>query len=96
MKLKKLLKVLPKECKVGFTAVDNDLLFLPYTTKEEAITTFAQKTATTTDFIKDLEVTSIYPCANVYCNHETVFNDTMPSLHVEMQLLIEVNLGEAE
>ena len=96
MKLKKLLKVIPERCKVGFTATDNDLLFLPYDTKEEAVATFAQRTATTTDFIKDLEVTSIYPCASVYCDHETVFNDTMPSLHAEMQLLIEVNLGDAE
>ena len=96
MKLKKLLKVIPERYKVGFTAVDNDLLFLPYATKEEAIMTFAQRTATTTDFIKDLEVVAIYPCASTYCDHETVFNDGMPSLHVEMQLLIEVKLGEAE
>lgn len=107
MKLKNLLKIIPekckvgfiaadKKCKIGFTTVDDELLFLPYVTKEEAITTFAQRTTTTTDFVKDLEVTAIYPCASTYCDHETVFNDGVPSLHVKMQLLIEVNLGEAE
>ena len=47
MKLKKLLKLIPDEYKIGITDYAEEVMFVSYGTKEEAIANFAQKTTLT-------------------------------------------------
>jgi hypothetical protein len=90
MKLKKLLKVIPDEYKIGITDYGEEIMFVSYGTKEEAVMGFAQKTTFTKEDIEDMEVATVSPCARVYCVDQHVFCDTMPSLNVELQLYIAV------
>lgn len=93
MKLKKLLKLIPDEYKIGLTDYEGNVIFVSYGTKEEAVMNFAQKTALTKEAIEDMRVATISPCARVYCVDQHVFCDTEPPLNVEPQLYIEVHLG---
>lgn len=90
MKLKKLLKVIPENYDIGLTYADNRLCFITYATKKEGVMSFAKKTSTTIDYVEDLDVVAIHPCARTYCTDENVFGDGMPSLHVESRFLIEL------
>ena len=92
MKLKKLLKLIPDECKVGITDYEEENMFVLYGTKEEAVANFAQKTTLTKEAIGDMRVATISPCARVYCVDQRVFCDTEPPLNVEPQLYIEVHM----
>lgn len=90
MKLKKLLKVIPEDYKIRLTYSDNDICFSTYGTKEDAIMSLVQRTTDTPEYIKDMNVTAIHPCARTYCTDENLFGDAMPSMHIETRLLIEI------
>lgn len=94
MKLKKLLKLIPDEYKIGITDYEEENMFVSYGTKDEAVANFAQKTTLTKEAIEDMRVATISPCARVYCVDQHVFCDTEPSLNVEPQLYIEVHMTE--
>ena len=94
MKLKKLLKVIPDEYTIGITDYGEEIMFVSYGTKEEAITNFAQKTTLTKEAIEDMKVATVSPCARVYCVDQHVFCDTEPPLNVEPRLYIEVHMTE--
>lgn len=96
MKLRKLLKLIPDEYKIGITDYGEEIMFVSYGTKEEAVTNFAQKTALTKEMIEDMRVATVSPCARVYCVDQHVFCDTEPPLNVEPQLYIEVKLESME
>lgn len=92
MKLRKLLKLIPDEYKIGITDYGEEIMFVSYGTKEEAVTNFAQKTALTREMIEDMRVATVSPCARVYCVDQHVFCDTDPPFNVEPQLYIEVHM----
>lgn len=92
MKLKKLLKLIPDEYKIGITDYEEENMFVSYGTKEEAVANFAQKTALTKEAIGDMRVATISPCDRVYCVDQHLFCDTEPPLNVEPQLYIEVHM----
>lgn len=92
MKLKKLLKLIPDEYKIGITDYEEENMFVSYGAKEEAVTNFAQKTALTKEMIEDMRVATVSPCARVYCVDQHLFCDTEPPLNVEPQLYIEVHM----
>ena len=92
MKLKKLLKLIPDEYKIGITDYGEEIMFVSYGTKEEAVTNFAQKTALTKEMIEDMRVATVSPCARVYCVDQYLFCDTEPPLNVGPQLYIEVHM----
>lgn len=92
MKLRKLLKLIPDEYKIGITDYGEEIMFVSYGTKEEAVTDFAQKTELTKEAIEDMRVATISPCARVNCVDLHVFCDTEPPLNVEPQLYIEVHM----
>lgn len=92
MKLKKLLKLIPDEYKIGITDYEEENMFVSYGTKEEAVANFAQKTALTKEMIEDMRVATVSPCARVYCADQHLFCDTEPPLHVEPQFYIEVHM----
>lgn len=92
MKLKKLLKLIPDEYKIGITDYGEEIMFVSYGTKEEAIADFAQKTTLTKEAIEDMSVAKVIPCARVYCVDQHVFCDTEPPINVEPQLYIEVHM----
>ena len=94
MKLKKLLSVISDEYKIGIADFNEDSIFVSYSSKEDAVKSFATETATTPDYVKNLEVVTVTPCARVYCTDEHVFCDDIPPLHVEPQLYIEVRTKE--
>lgn len=96
MKLRKLLKLIPDEYKIGITDYGEEIMFVSYGTKEEAVTNFAQKTALTKEMIEDMRVATVSPCARVYCVDQHLFCDTEPPLNVEPQLYIEVILESRE
>ena len=96
MKLRKLLKLIPDEYKIGITDYGEEIMFVSYGTKEEAVTNFAQKTALTKEMIEDMRVATVSPCARVYCVDQHLFCDTEPPLNVEPQLYIEVKLESME
>ena len=91
MKLKKLLKVIPEKYKISITDSGEEVSFIAYGTKNEAVKEYAVRALATTDEIEDLEVDTVVPCARVYCADGHVFDDVMPPLHVEPQFYIEVN-----
>lgn len=92
MKLKKLLKLIPDEYKIGITDYEEENMFVSYGMKEEAVANFAQKTALTKEVIEDMRVATVSPCARVYCVDQHLFCDTEPPLNVEPQLYIEVHM----
>lgn len=92
MKLRKLLKLIPDEYKIGITDYEEENMFVSYGTKEEAVTNFAQKTALTKEMIEDMRVATVSPCARVYCVDQHLFCDTEPPLNVEPQLYIEIHM----
>ena len=92
MKLKKLLKLIPDEYKIGITDYEEENMFVSYGTKEEAVLNFAQKTTLTKEAIEAMSVATISPCARVYCVDQHVFRDTEPPINVEPQLYIEVHM----
>lgn len=92
MKLRKLLKLIPDEYKIGITDYEEENMFVSYGTKEEAVTNFAQKTALTKEMIEDMRVATVSPCVRVYCVDQHLFCDTEPPLNVEPQLYIEVHM----
>lgn len=92
MKLRKLLKLIPDEYKIGITGYEEESMLVSYGTKEEAVTNFAQKTALTKEMIEDMRVATVSPCARVYCVDQHLFCDTEPPLNVEPQLYIEVHM----
>ena len=92
MKLRKLLKLIPDEYKIGITDYEEENMFVSYGTKEEAVMNFAQKTALTKEAIGDMRVATISPCVRVYCVDQHLFCDTEPPLNVEPQLYIEVHM----
>lgn len=92
MKLRKLLKLIPDEYKIGITDYGEEIMFVSYGAKEEAVTNFAQKTALTKEMIEDMRVATVSPCARVYCVDQHLFCDTEPPLNVEPQLYIEVHM----
>ena len=96
MKLKKLLKLIPDEYKIGITDYEEDNMFVSYGTKEEAVANFAKKTTLAREAIEDMRVATISPCARVYCVDQHVFCDTEPPLNVEPQLYIEVHMTKLE
>ena len=93
MKLKKLLKLIPDEYKIGLTDYEGNVTLVSYGAKEEAVMNFAQKTALTKEMVEDMRVATVSPCARVYCVDQHVFCDTEPPLNVEPRLYIEVHLG---
>lgn len=96
MKLRKLLKLIPDEYKIGIADYGEEIMFVSYGTKEEAVTNFAQKTALAKEMIEDMRVATVSPCARVYCVDQHLFCDTEPPLNVEPQLYIEVKLESME
>ena len=92
MKLKKLLKLIPDEYKIGITDYAEDIMFVSYGMKEEAVMGFAQNTKRTKEEVEDMRVATVSPCARVYCVDQHVFCDTEPPLNVEPQLYIEVHM----
>lgn len=94
MKLKKLLKLIPDEYKIGITDYEEENMFVSYGTKEEAVANFAQKTALTKEVIEDMRVATVSPCARVYCVDQHLFCDTEPPLNIEPQLYIEVHMAK--
>lgn len=92
MKLKKLLKLIPDEYKIGLTDYEGNVMLVSYGAKEEAVMNFAQKTTLTKEAIEDMRVATISPCARVNCVDLHVFCDTEPPLNVEPQLYIEVHM----
>lgn len=92
MKLRKLLKLIPDEYKIGVTDYTEEIMFVSYGTKEEAVTNFAQKTELTKEEIEDMRVATVSPCARVHCVDQYLFCDTEPPLNVEPQLYIEVHM----
>lgn len=92
MKLKKLLKLIPDEYKIGITDYEEGNMFVSYGAKEEAVANFAQKATLTKEAIEDMRVATVSPCARVYCVDQHVFCDTEPPLNVEPQLYIEVHM----
>ena len=96
MKLKKLLKLIPDEYKIGITDYEEENMFVSYGTKEEAVANFAQKTTLTKEAVEDMSVATVSPCARVYCVDQYVFCDTEPPLNVEPQLYIEVHMTKLE
>lgn len=92
MRLRKLLKLIPDEYKIGITDYGEEIMFVSYGTKEEAVTNFAQKTALTKEMIEDMRVATVTPCARVYCVDRHVFCDGEPPLNVEPQLYIEIHM----
>lgn len=90
MKLKKLLKVISDDYKIGIADFNEETSFVSYGTKGDAVKSFALKTTTTTDYVEDLEVVTVTPCARVYCTDGHIFGDAEPPLNVEPQLYIEV------
>ncbi len=92
MKLKKLLKLIPDEYKIGLTDYEGNVMLVSYGTKEEAVMNFAQKTTLTKETIEDMRVATISPCARVNCVDLHVFCDTEPPLNVEPQLYIEIHM----
>ena len=92
MKLRKLLKLIPDEYKIGITDYEEENMFVSYGTKEEAVTNFAQKTALTKEMSEDMRGATVRPCARVYCVDQHLFCDTDPPLNVEPQLYIEVHM----
>lgn len=67
MKLKKLLKLIPDEYKIGLTDYEGNVTLVSYGTKEDAVMNFAQKTALTKEMVEDMRVATVSPCARVYC-----------------------------
>ena len=94
MKLKKLLKLIPDEYKIGITDYAEEVMFVSYGTKEEAVANFAQKTTLTKEAVEDMMVATVSPCARVYCVDQHVFCDIEPPINVEPQLYIEVHLAK--
>ena len=92
MKLKKLLKLIPDEYKIGLTDYEGNVMLVSYGTKEEAVMNFAQKTTLTKETVEDMRVATISPCARVNCVDLHVFCDTEPPLNVEPQLYIEIHM----
>lgn len=92
MKLRKLLKLIPDEYRIGITDYGEEIMFVSYGMKEEAVTNFAQKTALTKEVIEDMRVATVSPCARVYCVDQHLFCDTEPPLNVEPQLYIEIHM----
>lgn len=92
MKLKKLLKLIPDEYKIGITDYAGEVTFVSYGTKEEAVMNLAQKTTLTKEAIEDMRVATISPCARVYCVDQHLFCDMEPPLNVDPQLYIEVHM----
>lgn len=96
MKLRKLLKLIPDEYKIGITDYREEIMFVSYGTKEEAVVNFAQKTTLTKEAIEDMTVATVSPCARVYCVDQHLLCDAEPPLNVEPQLYIEVKLESME
>ena len=96
MKLKKLLKLIPDEYKIGITDYEEKNIFVSYGTKEKTVANFAQKTTLTKEAIEDMMVATVSPCARVYCVDQHVFCDTEPPLNVEPQLYIEIHMTKLE
>ena len=96
MKLKKLLKVIPEKYKISITDSGDEVSFIAYGTKNEAVKEYAVRALATTDEIEDLEVDTVVPCARVYCADGHVFDDVMPPLRVEPQFYIEVHMTKLE
>ena len=92
MKLKKLLKLIPEKYKISITDSGEEVSFIAYGTKNEAVKEYAVRALATTDEIEDLEVDTVVPCARVYCADGHVFDDVMPPINVEPQLYIEVHM----
>lgn len=95
MKLKELLDTIPNTYKIGLVDYDREIMTITYAFPKEAIVAFARKSKYTTADIKNMDVLAVHPCARVYCPDERVFgDDDMPSMHVDVQMLIEVAKGE--
>ena len=89
MKLKELLEIIPDECDIGLSNFSKDNCKVIYGNREYAILSFAEREKFITEQVENMEVISIYPCANVYCKEEHLLESDMPSLHVTPQLLME-------
>jgi hypothetical protein len=90
MKLKELLEIIPDECDIGLSNFSKGNCKVTYGNREYAILSFAEREKFITEQVENMDVISICPCAKTYCTDELMFGDDMPSLHVNMQLLIEI------
>lgn len=89
MKLIDLLKIIPDECKIVLTKYGEQRHgVIDY--KCDTIVRFASRYKLTEDQVKNMDVSSIYPCACVQCSEEYVFVNGIPSLYVKPQIIIEI------
>lgn len=89
MKLIDLLNYIPDECKIVL-AMFGEQRHGVIDYKYDAIVRFAYRHKLTEDQVKNMDVSSIYPCACVQCSEEYVFNNDIPSLYVKPQIVIEI------
>lgn len=90
MKLKDLLTVVPKDYEIGLAGFDNDIYTITYGIKEDVIYSFALKYKMTYGQVEDMNVISIYPCANVCCNESHMYLNDITPLHVKTHMLIKI------
>lgn len=89
MKLIDLLKIIPDECKIVLARCGEQRHgVIDY--KCDTIVRFASRYKLTEDQVKNMDVSSIYPCACVQCSEEYVFVNGIPSLYVKPQIIIEI------
>lgn len=89
MKLIDLLSYIPDECKIVLSSPGEQRHgVIDY--KYDAIARFAYRYKLTRDQVKNMNVSSIYPCACVQCSEEYVFENDIPSLYVKPQIIIEI------
>lgn len=90
MKLEELLEIIPDECDIGLSNFSKHSGNVTYGNREYAILSFADKERFIPEQVKNMDVISIYPCANTYCDTNLLIGHDMPPLHVNMQMLIEL------
>lgn len=89
MKLIDLLSYIPDECKIGI-ARPEDLRYRVIGYKNDAIARFAYMNQLTKEQVYNMDVSSVYPCANVQCAEELLLKNDVPSLYGSLVVLTEI------
>lgn len=90
MKLKELLEVIPDDCEIGLIPWDNGFS-VSYGNKAEAIEKLAYRYKLIKEQIKNMDVSSVYPCTYVQCKEAHLFEkNEAPPLCIKPQISIEI------
>lgn len=89
MKLIDLLNYIPEECEIGIVRFD-DGFSISYGNKWDAIAKAAYKYRLIKEQVENMDVSRVYPCANVQCREEHLFENDTPPLYVKPEIIIEI------